>query len=267
MKSKISITLNSKILNSVDSFVDGISIRNRSQAIEHLLQSAISESKTAVILAGGKESDLMVKGTDTYRFSAKVGKKTVLELSVHRLKEHGFNHIILIGRKKIIIEMFSILGNGDLFGISLDYIEETVSEGSFSSLKLAKDKIHSSFLVVYADLVYDMDLSSLWSMHMAHPGSCTLMVDTHSEPLEKGTVKMEGQRIVDFEQKSARFKSFLSFCSIFAADPEILNIPGKSIEMNLFPYMIKEKMLYGHITSGWNVHIHERKDIEKIKNI
>mgnify|MGYP001185314162 CR=1 FL=1 len=53
MKNKISITIDIKTLNKVDSIVDNVYIRNRSQAIEHLIDNALGENRTAVILSGG----------------------------------------------------------------------------------------------------------------------------------------------------------------------------------------------------------------------
>ena len=42
MKTKISITLNQKIVDEIDSIVDNIYIRNRSQAIEHLVRNDLA---------------------------------------------------------------------------------------------------------------------------------------------------------------------------------------------------------------------------------
>ena len=56
MKQKVSITINSKMLRDVDSLVDNIFIRNRSQSIEYLIEKALKETKTAVILADNKKS-------------------------------------------------------------------------------------------------------------------------------------------------------------------------------------------------------------------
>lgn len=52
-KSKISITINEKTLKEIDFIVDNVYIRNRSQAIEHLVKNALGENKAAVILLGG----------------------------------------------------------------------------------------------------------------------------------------------------------------------------------------------------------------------
>jgi len=60
MKTKISVTIDKKLVKDIDSMVDNIIIRNRSQAIESLVRNALGENRNAVILCGGKEKGLEV---------------------------------------------------------------------------------------------------------------------------------------------------------------------------------------------------------------
>ena len=60
MKTKISITIDKKLVKDIDSIIDHIVIRNRSQAIESLVSNALGENRNAVILCGGKEKNLEI---------------------------------------------------------------------------------------------------------------------------------------------------------------------------------------------------------------
>ena len=60
MKKRISITVDEKILKNVDSIVDRLYIRNRSQAVEYLIKKTLGEEKIAVILATGPAQYLNV---------------------------------------------------------------------------------------------------------------------------------------------------------------------------------------------------------------
>ncbi len=91
-KTKISITINEKILQDIDSIIDNIYIRNRSQAIEHLAKNALGENKTSVILLGGDESNLRISEKD-YSPTAKIKNSAVIELAVKKLRENGFKTI------------------------------------------------------------------------------------------------------------------------------------------------------------------------------
>ena len=46
MKKRVTITVDEKILKNADSIIDGIFIRNRSQAIEFLIKKSLGEDKS-----------------------------------------------------------------------------------------------------------------------------------------------------------------------------------------------------------------------------
>ena len=78
MKKKISITISEKTLHDIDNIIDYIYIRNRSQAIELLVNSSLGKNKIAVILSGGPEKDLKISEKE-FRITAKLNGKTLIE--------------------------------------------------------------------------------------------------------------------------------------------------------------------------------------------
>ena len=93
-KTKISITINEKTLQDIDSIIDNIYIRNRSQAIEHLAKNALGENKSAVILLGGNEERVKIS-KNGYRPTAKVKNTTVIEMALKKLRENNFKSIFI----------------------------------------------------------------------------------------------------------------------------------------------------------------------------
>ena len=150
MKKKISITISEKTLEEIDSIIDNIYIRNRSQAIELLVNNALGENRTAVVLSGGPENILKISKMN-YRITGKVNNSSVIELAIKKLREDGFKTIFIVARYNIITEIFKIVQNGSKFGVRINYINEEKAEGTADSLRLLKGKINSSFLVVYGD--------------------------------------------------------------------------------------------------------------------
>src|SRR3989339_1027140 len=75
-KTKISITINEKTLQDIDSIIDNVYIRNRSQATEHLVRNALGENKTAIILLGGNEEHLKIS-KEGYRPTAKIKNNAI----------------------------------------------------------------------------------------------------------------------------------------------------------------------------------------------
>ena len=93
-KEKVSVTIESSILKNVDATIDNVYIRNRSQAIERLIEKSIGKSKIAVILAGGDEEKIKISENE-YRFTAKIGSKTLVERQIEKLNESEFNNIFI----------------------------------------------------------------------------------------------------------------------------------------------------------------------------
>jgi len=264
MKKKISITIEEKILNDIDFMVDFIYIRNRSQAIEHLIRNSLGENKTAVILAGGPEAKLRLD--NSYRTTTKIGNKTIIEIAIKKLRENGFKNIFIVARHKILTSVFELLGEGTPYGVKINYVEEKESKGTASSLKILRGKINNTFLVVYSDIIFKkINLKEIWEDHLKLSSIATLMLTTSPLPSKKGIVKMEGSNILKFVQKPKISDIYLGFSSIFVTEPEILEYEGNSLENDVFPALAEKGLLKGHVSSEKEIHIHTKQDLKNLK--
>ena len=264
MKTKISITIEESILREVDKIIDNLYIRNRSQAMEYLVSTSLGEKKTAVILAGGSEEKLMIDGS--FMISVKIREKTVLEYAVEKLRECGFRNIFIIARNNLLTKAFEILRDGAAYGVKVDYIEEKISKGTATTIKLVKGKINTRFLAVYGDIVFNnVNIGALWDSHIKQTPIATLMLTTSPKPSEKGTVSMEGRKILQFVQKPKKSDIYLVFSPIFVAEPELLEYMGTSLERDIFPKLAEKGLLQGYLSSGKEVHIHSLADVKKVK--
>ncbi len=266
MKRKISITIEDSILKGIDSVIDNIFIRNRSQAIEFLAKTAMGEHKQAVILSGGPEERLKISGTD-YRITAKIRNTTVVEKAVKKLRENGFRDIFIVARHNVLTRVFDILKDGSSYNVKVTYVEEKDSNGSADTLRLLKGRINANFLAVYGHVIFDkVNVQELWNQHLRQGTAvATLMLTTAPNPSEKGTVKVEGSRILQFTQKPKKTDVYLVFSPIFVATPEIFNIEGSSLEYDIFPRLAEQGLLFGHSSSEKEQHIHTAADAKTIR--
>ena len=263
MKTKISVTIEDNVLKGIDAIIDNIFIRNRSQAVEFLTKSALGEHKQAVILAGGPEEKLRISESE-YRITARVGSSTVIEMAVKKLRENGFRDIYIVARHNVLTKVFDVLKDGSGYNVKVSYIEEKESKGSADSLQLLKGKINANFLAVYGHIIFDkVNIQELWSQHIKQGTAvATLMLTTAPNPSEKGTVKVEGSRILEFLQKPKKTEVYLVFSPIFVATPEIFNIEGGSLEYDVFPKLAEQGLLYGHTSAERERHIHSAGDVK-----
>jgi NDP-sugar pyrophosphorylase family protein len=264
VKKKISITINEKTLKDIDGIIDNIYVRNRSQAIELLVNNALGENRVAVILSGGPEEKLKISEKE-YRITTKIKENTLIEIQLFKLKEFGFKKIYFVARQKIINSVFSIVQNGNRYGVSIEYIEEKLSEGTGDTLNLIRGKISSAFLVLYGDTLFsDLNLEELWNEHLKRKGIATLLLTTTPDPSKKGVVKIEGSKILEFIQKPKSSEVYLGFSSIFIAQPELLEYAGHSLETEIFPVLARKGFLNGYLSTSRIIKLHCRRDVDKI---
>lgn len=264
MKKKISITIENSILKDIDSIIDNLYIRNRSQAIEYLVSMALGENKSAIILAGGPEDKIKIN--HEYRATIKINNKSVIERAVEKLRESGFKNIFIIARQNLLTKIFNIIKDGSMYGVKINYIEEKKSAGTAESLKLVKGKIDAEFLVVYGDIIFNkINIDELWNDHLKHNALATIMLTTSSKPSEKGTLKVEGNKVLTFTQKPKQSDIYLVFSPIFVAGPEILEYHGASLEKEVFPAVASKHLLNGHLSSEKEIHIHTIRDVKNLR--
>ena len=264
MKTKISITLDEQALKQVDAIVDHIFIRNRSQAIEYLVNKGVGENKTAVILAGGSADKLRLQ-EGVYVIDATIGKLTLLEHAIKKLRENNFKNIFIVAQHIILTKAFEILKEGASYGVTIHYIEEKTTKGSAESLQLLKGKVKGKFLVVYADLYFEkINLDALWQDHLKQGGLATLMMTTSNTPHAKGILKVEGTKILEFNQKPEKSDIYLVFSPIFVAEEELMDQTGASLEEEVFPKLSKRGLLFGHLSSEKEIHVHTMQDVQEI---
>ncbi len=265
MKNKISITLSRGILKRIDSIIDGLIVRNRSQAIEVVLKESFDKNKIAVILLGGPEEKLIIEGK--YLPELEIKGTPLIEKAIRKLRENNFREIFVIARKKILESIFGVMKNGHSYGVNIDYIEEKSAHGTADSLRLLKNKINDTFLVLFGDIIFDsIKINDLWNSHLKNPNIVTLNVSTYKNPLVKGEVFLEGNKIIRFDQKPRQKiteNSYLVFSPIFVCEPELLQYKGDSLEEDIFPVLAKKGLLNGYVSPVIETHIHNKKDLKK----
>ena len=126
--------------------------------------------------------------------------------------------------------------------------------------------MNTNFLVVYGDIIFNkINIEELWNDHIKQNAIATIMLTTSSKPSEKGTVRVEGNKVLTFTQKSSKSDIYLVFSPIFITDPQIFEYSGISLESNIFPELAEKGLLNGHLSSEKEIHIHSKKDIENLQ--
>ncbi len=262
MKQKISITIEEKILKGVDRLVDGLVIRNRSQAIEHLIQRIIAEKKSAVVFANGLLTRVTEK--DWFRVVGKINDEHIIENVIRELRKYNFKDIYMVGEKNLNSEIFKIVGNGSMLGVDIEYINENGVVGDNERLKLLRGKVKNTFLVVPGENLFKINLDEFFKFHITHGGLITLAVTSHHNPAKNyGNIKLDGIKIVEYYEKPEKTKSHIVSSGIFMAEPELLEYPGKWLPFDVYPNLVSKNLMFGFLFSGYWFDINSKKDFDE----
>lgn len=242
MKSRLTITLEETILEKVDQFIDGQRIRNRSHAIEFLLDKYFAPKvTTAVILAGGSST-----GGELKTLTPLDNKPLIVHIVEH-LQKHGVKHIIITTNnqgKKIEELLPTFFTNG----ITFSYLYEEKPLGTAGALKAAASHIHDeSFYVWSGDVFTTIDLSALLKFHLQQHALITMSVKPRLTQATYDNVFIQGHTVVDFQKSKPEQEVSLVNAGVYVFGREALDLIPTSVpamlERDIFPTFAKSQKL------------------------
>jgi NDP-sugar pyrophosphorylase family protein len=257
MKERLTITLDSELLKKLDSTIDRVNIRNRSHAIERILDVTLSQMtpKKAVIFAGGTTIKVDDRG-EVPKPMVLVNERPILEYVIRELKRNGIIDILIaIGKSgdKII----SYFQDGSLFGIRLTYIKEDIPRGTENALELVKGIVgNEPFFVINGDNLFRIDLMDMYKQHVSTKATATIALATTGTTAGLGVTSLVGSRITSFVEKpGVTGENKLVSAGIYIFSPSVFNRLEQSekalmLEKSLFPKLANSSNLYGYVFSG-----------------
>jgi len=265
MKEKISITLEESVVNEIKTIVDGIYIRNTSQAIEYLLKKTLSGNNKAVFLCGGGNSVRTESGK--LRPCLPFLKSTVIAHNIRFLKSNGFSEVLIIAKRPNLDEIELALNKEKITGIAINYIETLENpQGSMDTVRVG-GVLTGTTLFAFGDVIFfDNNIQNFWKTHLLYKGTATLYVQAFVKKSgHAGVVSMEGNQITSFVQKSGQEFSLIHFSAVFIAEPNILDYEGHSLEYDIFPQLAKKMDLIGYLSEKPIHHFHNEAELKEIE--
>jgi mannose-1-phosphate guanylyltransferase / phosphomannomutase len=141
-----------------------------------------------LILAGGKGTRLGL--TDVPKPMACIGEKSLLEHQLDLLRRHGLTDVyILSGYMANVI--FERIKDGSAYGLRVTHVAEPCPLGTAGSVALLKHLLHERFLVLYGDIMLDMDLERLIAFDRSEDSMATLVVHPNNHPDDSDLVEID----------------------------------------------------------------------------
>lgn len=189
-----------------------------------------ARSNLMVIMAGGKGTRLMPHTENCPKPLVPVAGKPMLEHIIERAKSEGFNHFVLaIHYLGHMIEDY--FGDGEKFGVAIDYLRESVPLGTAGALGLLNPRPAMPFVVTNGDVITDIRYGELLDFHVRHNAMATMAVRLHEWQHPFGVVQTRGIEIVGFEEKPVA-RSHIN-AGVYALGPEALNVMNPDSHCNM----------------------------------
>ena len=157
----------------------------------------------AMILAAGKGTRLYPMTETLAKPMVPIGGRPVLEHTVRWLRDHGVRRVAvnLHHRPESVRGHF---GDGSRFGVEICYSEEPELLGTAGAVKRIESFFEDPFLVVYGDVLTDLDLGALVAFHRSVGTAvhATLALDRRADTAQGGVVELDAaNRIRRFVEK------------------------------------------------------------------
>jgi dTDP-glucose pyrophosphorylase len=209
-----------------------------------------SRSNLMVIMAGGMGKRLRPHTENCPKPLVPVAGKPMLEHIIDRAKLEGFKHFVLaIHYLGHMIE--SHFGNGEGFGVQIDYLREQSPLGTAGALGLLNPTPSLPFVVTNGDVITDIRYGQLLDFHSRHAAAATMAVRLHEWQHPFGVVQTQGVEIVGFEEKPIA-RSHIN-AGVYALDPLVLQLLCADSHCDM-PALFESLKAHGKRTVAYPMH-------------
>ena len=223
-----------------------------------------------VILAGGLGTRLASVVSDVPKPMAPVAGKPFLDHILCKLPlEHIGRIILAVGHKYQKIEEYY---GAEYNGTPIAYSIENEPLGTGGGIGLAMHKVQSdTALILNGDTFFDVNLEEMWQKHSNSAKVITLALKQMENPDRYGTVLLEGNTIVRFQEKIEGLSTGLINGGVYWVNKNILDeLPNKekySFESDFLEMAVRDNKLNGCISKGLFIDIGIPSDYERAQEI
>jgi NDP-mannose synthase len=156
--------------------------------------------KRAIILAGGRGTRLRPYTVVLPKPLMPIGDYPILEVIIRQLAKAGFNHITMaVNHQAELIKAF--FGNGEKWGLTIDYSMEETPLSTMGPLKLIGD-LPDNFLVMNGDILTDLDYGAFFEAHVNNKRLFTISSHIREHKIDYGVLDANAaNELVGFHEK------------------------------------------------------------------
>lgn len=170
----------------------------------------------AVIMAGGYGKRLRPLTENLPKPMLPVGDRPLLERTIDRLRSSGIKRV-QISTHYMKDKITNYFGNGEAFGVELNYVTEEQPLGTAGALGLM-DVSDDPILVMNGDILTQVDFRAMLDFHRDHDADMTIAVRQYDMEVPYGVVETNGVHVKRIVEKP-RIQNFIN-AGIYLLSPE-----------------------------------------------
>lgn len=207
--------------------------------------------RQAVILAGGEGRRLRPLTLTTPKPLIRIHGKPFAEYLIALLKRNGIEEVVFL--TGYLGEQFpATLGDGSRFRLSLRYSNSPVGDDTGTRLKKAREMLDKTFLLLYGDNYWPLDLFALFSHHERTGADATVTVYERQESEEKKNNMGVTEGMVTTYDKKRHTRGLTGVdIGFFILERSVLDLlpeGNANFESSVVPALIAKKSLAGFLT-------------------
>ena len=207
-------------------------------------------------MAGGKGTRLAeLTKNEIPKPMVKLLDRPLLEWQVECLRRNGVDDIVLvIGYLGEVIRDY--FGDGRKWGVRIRYFAEEKPLGTAGALPEMRGLLENEFVLLFGDLLLDVDLKRMLDFHQKHNALATLFVHPNAHPFDSDLIHADGEgKVQNFDSKhNDRSGYWYDNCvnaGLYVIDKSVLEyIPDKDkvdLEKDLLsPLCEQNKAIYAY---------------------
>ncbi len=178
-----------------------------------------------IVLAGGTGSRLFPLTKVTNKHLLPVGRKPMIFHPIEKLIEAGITEILIVTGVDHMGHVVGLLGSGKEFGCRFTYKVQDEAGGIAQALSLAENFVHGDNLVIILgdNIFQDSIIEFVKDYSVQGVGSKVILKEV-TDPHRFGVADMDGDKIVDIQEKPENPKSNWIVTGIYFYDSEVFNV-------------------------------------------
>lgn len=209
-------------------------------------------SERVVLLATG-ETDKLRPLTETIPSPmVPLANRPIMAYAVELLARQRFNRLVVC-LHYLAGHVEAYFGQGQRWGVSFDYVLQRDAWGSAGSLRWARQSLDSTFVVMPADSLVDLDLEEAIMRHRARQMPATVVVHTSRQKDAAALTLNEEGLVTGLADEPAAETSWPD-TGVYIFEPQMLDLIPSRTKFDIHSQLIPAILKAGFSVNSYQVH-------------